>query len=85
MEEKEIGQVADFFTHVNVIAVKLSGELSVGDRIHIKGHTTDFIQEVASIQIEHQVVIKAKVGDDVGIKVAEKVRHGDKIFKIIAD
>jgi len=85
VEEKEIGQVADFFTHVNVIAVKLSGELSVGDRIHIKGHTTDFIQEVASIQIEHQVVIKAKVGDDVGIKVAEKVRHGDKIFKIIAD
>ena len=85
MEEKEIGQVADFFTHVNVIAVKLSEELSVGDRIHIKGHTTDFIQEVSSIQIEHQTVIKAKAGDDVGIKVAEKVRHGDKIFKIIAD
>ena len=85
MEEKEIGQVADFFTHVNVIAVKLSGELSVGDHIHIKGHTTDFIQEVASIQIEHQAVIKAKTGDDVGIKVTEKVRHGDKIFKVIAD
>jgi len=85
MEEREIGQVADFFTHVNVIAVKLSEELSVGDRIHIKGHTTDFIQEVASIQIQHQSVIKAKVGDDVGIKVTEKVRHGDKIFKIIAD
>ena len=85
MEEKEIGQVADFFTHVNVIAVKLSKELSVGDRIHIKGHTTDFLQEVASIQIEHQAIIKAKAGDDVGIKVTEKVRHGDKIFKIIAD
>ncbi|MFH2068363.1 MAG: translation elongation factor-like protein [Candidatus Omnitrophota bacterium] len=85
MEEKEIGQVADFFTHVNVIAVKLSGELSVGDRIHIKGHTTDFIQEVASMQIEHQAVLKAKAGDDVGIKVTEKVRHGDKIFKVIAD
>ena len=85
MEEKEIGQVADFFTRVNVLAVKLSEELSVGDRIHIKGHTTDFVQEVSSIQIEHQTVIKAKAGDDVGIKVAEKVRHGDKIFKIIAD
>ena len=85
MEEKEIGQVADFFTHVNVIAVKLSEELSVGDRIHIKGHTTDFIQEVASIQIPHQVVTKAKTGEDVGIKVTEKVRHGDKIFKIISD
>lgn len=85
MEEKEIGQFADFFSHVNVLAVKLSGELSVGDRIHIKGHTTDFTQEVSSIQIEHQAVTKAKAGDDVGIKVTEKVRHGDKIFKIIAD
>ena len=85
MEEKEIGEVADFFTHVNVIAVKLSEELSVGDRIHIKGHTTNFIQEVASIQIEHQTVIKAKAGDDVGIKVVEKVRHGDKILKVISD
>ncbi|MBU2495657.1 MAG: translation elongation factor-like protein [Candidatus Omnitrophota bacterium] len=85
MEEKEIGQVVDFFTHVNVVAVKLFEELSVGDRIHIKGHTTDFIQEVTSIQIEHQAVIKAKAGDDVGIKVTERVRHGDKIFKVIAD
>jgi len=85
MEEKEVGQVADFFTHVNVIAVKLSGELSVGDHIRVKGHTTDFTQEVSSIQIEHQAVTKAKAGDDVGIKVAEKVRHGDKIFKIIAE
>ncbi len=85
MEEKEIGQVLDFFKHVNVIAIKLSGELSVGDRIHIKGHTTDFIQEVSSIQIEHQPVTKAKAGDDVGIKISENVRHGDKVFKVIAD
>ena len=85
MEEKEIGQVEDFFAHVNVIAVKLTGDLSVGDRIHVKGHTTDFIQEVTSMQIEHQTVIKAKAGDDVGIKVTEKVRHDDKVFKVIAE
>ena len=85
MEEKEIGQVEDFFAHVNVIAVKLTGDLSVGDRIHVKGHTTDFIQEVTSMQIEHQTVIKAKAGDDVGIKVTEKVRHEDKVFKVIAE
>ena len=85
MEKKEIGQIEDFFAHVNVIAVKLTGDLSVGDRIHVKGHITDFIQEVTSMQIEHQAVIKAKAGDDVGIKVSEKVRHTDKVFKIIAD
>jgi putative protease len=85
MEEKEIGKVEDFFTHVNVIAVKLTGDLAVGDRIHIKGHTTDLVQEVTSMQIEHQSITKAKAGDDVGIGVTEKVRHGDKVFKVIAD
>lgn len=85
MEEKEIGKVEDYFAHVNVIAVKLTEELSVGDRIHIKGHTTDRIQEVASMQIEHQNVIQAKAGDDVGIKTAEKAHRGDTVFKVIAE
>ena len=84
MEEKEIGKVEDYFAHIGVIAVKLADELAVGDRIHIKGHTTDVTEEVTSMQIEHQNVIKAKSGDDVGIKINEKVRHGDKVYKIIA-
>jgi len=84
VEEKEIGKVEDYFAHIGVIAVKLTDDLAVGDRIHIKGHTTDFSQEVTSMQIEHQNVTKARAGDDVGIKVNEKVRHGDKVYKIIA-
>ncbi len=84
MEEKEIGKVEDYFAHIGVIAVKVADELAVGDNIHIKGHTTDVTQQITSMQIEHQNVTKAKVGDDVGIKVAEKVRHGDKVYKIIA-
>jgi hypothetical protein len=83
MEEKEVGKVEDFFAHVNVIAVQLTGALSVGDRIHIKGHTTDLIQDVVSMQIEHQSVAAAKAGDDVGIKITERAHRGDKIFKVV--
>lgn len=77
-----IGSVEDFFAHVGVMAVKLEDDLSIGDTIHIKGHTTDFIQTVDSIQINHQPVQHAKKGDDVGIKINERVRRGDKIYKI---
>ena len=80
MAEKEIGKVSGYFSHVNVAAIKLSGKLKIGEKIHIKGHTTDFEQEVDSIQIEKKVVSKAKKGDHIGIKVSEKVRPSDKIF-----
>lgn len=82
MEEK-IGIVEDYFGKISVIAVKLESELKVGDKIHIKGHTTDFIQTVESIQIEHQNVSSAKKGDNVGIKVEQKARKGDIVYKII--
>jgi len=80
MKEKEIGIVSGFFSHVNVAAIKLSGSLKVGQKIHIKGYTTDFEQEVDSMQIENQKVSTAKKGDHVGIRVVEKVRPNDKVF-----
>lgn len=80
MGEKEIGRVSTYFTHVNVAAIKLSGKLKVGDKIHIKGHTTDFEQKVDSMQIEREKVSQAKKGDHIGIKVKEKVRPNDKVF-----
>jgi len=82
MAEKEIGKVSSYFQHVNVAAIKLSGQLKVGDKIHIKGHTTDFEQEVDSMQIEKKNVAKAKKGDHIGIKVPERVRPNDKIFLV---
>lgn len=82
MEEKEIGQVSSYFGHVEVAAVKLSGKLKVGDKIHIKGHTTDFEQEVDSMQIKNKEVSEGKKGDHVGMKVIEKVRPNDKVFLI---
>lgn len=80
MVEKEIGKVSSYFSHVGVAAIKLSGKLKVGDKIHIKGNTTDFEHVVDSIQIEKKSMQKAKKGDHVGIKVPEKVRPNDTIF-----
>lgn len=81
--EKEIGKVEDYFAHVGVVAVRITnGILKLGDTIHIKGETTDFTQTVESMEIEHERVEKAKIGDSVGIKVKEKVRRHDRIYKV---
>ncbi len=77
---KEIGAVSTYFSHVGVAAVKLSGALKVGDKVHIKGHTTDIEVPIKEIQIERKAVKSAKKGDHIGIKVPEKVRPHDKVF-----
>ncbi|MGD0856941.1 MAG: translation elongation factor-like protein [Dehalococcoidia bacterium] len=63
--------------------MELTGELKVGDKIHIKGHTTDLEMAIDSMQIHNQNVLVAKAGDAVGIKVPDKVRHGDKVLKVV--
>ncbi|MFH1500947.1 MAG: translation elongation factor-like protein [archaeon] len=82
MAKKEIGTVSTYFGNVGVAAIKLSGALKVGDKIHIKGNTTDFEITVDSMQIEREEVKKAKKGDHIGIKVPEKVRPNDKVLKV---
>jgi putative protease len=75
-----IGQITHYFDHLNVAALVLTEPLRVGDTIHILGHSTDFRQTVTSLQIEHQPVEKANPGDDVGLKVIQKVHAHDKVF-----
>jgi len=82
MVEKEIGKVSSFFSHVGVAAIKLSGKLKIGDKVQIKGHTTDFEVPIDSIQIERKDVKSAKKGDHIGIKVPEKVRPNDTVYLI---
>jgi|TARA_Y100000310_G_scaffold343510_1_gene451505 putative protease len=82
MKEKEIGRVSSYFSHVSVAAIKLSGKLKVGDKVNIKGNTTDIKEVVKSIQIERESVKEAKKGDHIGIKVSEKVRPNDKVLLI---
>lgn len=82
MTEKEIGKVSSYFSNVGVAAIKLSGNLKVGEKVHIKGHTTNFEVKVGSIQIERESVKEAKKGDHIGIKVHEKVRPNDDVFLV---
>jgi putative protease len=84
MTEKEIGKITHYYGHLGVGIVELSDILKTGDSIHIKGHSSDFTQNVDSIQIEHATVPEAKPGDLIGIKVAQKVHPHDKVFKVIA-
>jgi translation elongation factor EF-1alpha len=82
MPEEEVGKISDYFAKIGVAAIEITGSLSVGDTIHIKGHTTDFEQKVDSMQIEHQSVEKANPGDSIGIKVKDRVRQHDVVYKI---
>jgi len=85
MEEKpqEVGKVAHFFSKISVAVVELTAPLSVGDKIRIQGPTTNFEQTVESMQIEHENVKTAKAGQSIGLKVNERVRENDTVYKII--
>jgi len=82
MSEEMIGTVADFFAHPVVAGIELTGTLKVGDKIRIKGHTTDLEMTVDSMQIDNAAVTEAKAGDSIGVKVSERVRGGDKVYKV---
>ena len=81
MAEKQIGEVSNYFEHIGVAAIKLTAPLKTGDEIEIKGGEVDVVQKVGSMQIQHKAVDKAKKGDEIGMKVKEKVRKGYKVFK----
>jgi len=82
MPEEVIGQISDFFAHPVVAGIQLTGTLKAGDSIHIKGHTTDLEFTVESMQIDNVDVTEARAGDAIGIKVSERVRRGDTVYKV---
>ena len=84
MPEEGVAIIVNFFAKIGVAALKITaGTIKIGDLLKYKGHTTDFTEEVASIQIENQPVEEAKAGDEVGIKVKERVREKDRVYKIV--
>ena len=83
--EKEVGLVTHFFSKIDVAVIKLKDELSVGDKILFRGSTTNFDQIVKSMQIEHESVEKAKAGQSIGLKVKDKVRENDVVYKEISE
>ena len=82
MPEEEIGKVSDFFARPVVAGIELTGAIKVGDKLHIKGHTTDLELTIDSMQINNVNVTEGKAGDAVGIKVPDRVRSGDIIYKV---
>ncbi|MBP8303598.1 MAG: translation elongation factor-like protein [Phycisphaerae bacterium] len=83
MPEEKIGQVSDFFARPVVAAIELTGSLKVGDKILIKGHSTNVECVVGSMQVHNAPVSEAKAGDPVGVKVPDRVRRGDVVYKIV--
>jgi len=83
-ELKEVGKVTHYFTRISVAVVELTDTLSVGDKILIKGATTNFEQTVESMQIEHENVNVAHSGQSIGLKVNQRVREGDRVYKILS-
>jgi putative protease len=83
MSEQMIGKVADFFARPLVAAIQLTEPLKLGDVIHIKGHTTDLEVNVGSMQVDNVAVEQAQAGDSVGVKITERVRKGDVVYKIV--
>jgi putative protease len=79
--EEAIGRVTHYFGHLGVAAVSLTEPLVVGDRIHVHGHTTDVIETIASMEVDHRSVARAGPGDDVAINVSDHVREHDLIFR----
>jgi putative protease len=80
-EEQFVGKVVGYFGKIGVAAVEATAEFAVGETLRFKGHTTDFTSKVESMQIETEKVEKVGPGDKVGIKVPEKARDGDKVYR----
>ena len=81
-EKKLVGKITHYFTKIGVAIIELENTLKTGDEISIEGVSTNFTQEIDSMQIEHKNVKEAKKGESIGLKVADKVREGDHVFKI---
>lgn len=82
MEYKPVAQITHYYNKLGVAVLALAEPLTIGDAIHIAGHTTDFCQIVKSLQIDHRPVNDARPGDDVALKVLDRVRVGDQVYRI---
>lgn len=82
MPELEIGTVTHYFDHPHVAVVQLSGDVAVGDTLHFHGHTTEFTETLASMEVDHAAVGEASAGDEVAMKVIGRTRKHDKVFRV---
>ena len=82
-EKKLVGEVSHYFTKIGVAVIEVMDKISVGDELSIEGASTNFKQKIKSMQIEHKEIKEAKKGDSIGMKTDDRVREGDKVYKIL--
>lgn len=82
MAEKEIGRVTNYFSRIGVAVIELTAPLQSGDKVRIQGGTRDFEQKVESMQVEHEPIEKAEAGQEIAIKVDQKVRTNDLVYRV---
>lgn len=82
-DKQLVGKVTHYFTNIGVAVIELEGAVAVGDKISIEGATTDLQQKIASMQVDHKEVESAKKGEAIGMKVKDRVRGGDQVYKIM--
>ncbi|HEX6035221.1 MAG TPA: hypothetical protein VFY83_12330 [Anaerolineales bacterium] len=83
--EAQIGRITHYYSHLNVAVLELTDRLKLGETIHIFGHTTDFVQKVTSMEVDHHRVVVVEPGDNVALKVVEPVRVHDVIYRVTKD
>jgi len=79
--EEQIGEVTHYYGQISVAVIQLSGDLKIGERISIIGHTTKFSQTVESMQVDHQPIQAANAGDEIALKVWDYVRRDDQVYR----
>ena len=80
--DEAVGTVTHYFAKPRVVVIKLDAPINVGDVLHFHGHTTDFTQEIASMEIDHERIESAEIGSEVAIRVDERVRGHDKVYRV---
>jgi putative protease len=83
--EVEIGRVTHYYNHLNVAVLRLTDSIKLGDKIHIRGHVTDLIERIASMEVDHHMVVWVKPGDDVAIKVNGPVHEHDVVYRVVEE
>lgn len=82
MSEHKVGQISHYFNEIGVAGIEVTDAIHVGDVVHITGHTSDFTQNVDSIEIDHVHVDEAGAGDSIGVKLVDRARVHDEVFVV---
>jgi len=83
--EVQVGKVTHYYDHLGVAVLELEGELKLGDKIHIFGHSTDFTQRVTSLEVAHHSVLWVKPGDHTAVKVIQPVHVHDRVYRVVEE